>query len=508
MVSLNDVLLAMSNVPVSDPIAEIWGRELQGGYEIIEYTGTLPITINADGMALIDYCIYGNTVQDGTPTPENPIMPSGCGVRTENLWNGNITAAWIGYNGVITYDQNSSSIIIECDSEREYTIKKFSETNRFRVISYESFPRSGMQGTVLFSDDQANEAFVSTPTNSKYLAIYINSTYSSNEKVVITFGSTAPTSYIPYGYKLPMVSRTENLFDISEITECSVGTISRYGVEYTDIGYYTITTFGALNGWCYIRVLNGDNIVSTAYLIVPNHLTPIKINLSVGQRFVIYNANPDNVEATTSLFNQWKPVVLYSNSSQPEYPSSYIPYSYKLSPIYLGESQTTRRIKKLVLTGAENSLQLYTNSAGKIGFNLEALDMLSNSRTNGFCTHFVPTQSITWVSGNNVCFGANNAIIYFIFSDAIATQYNITDLTSIKAYLQAQYAAETPVTVWYVLAAPGTGIVNEPLMKIGDYADMVSMAQAGVSIPTVAGATVIDYDGAPKPSEMYIKYRR
>ena len=59
MVSLNDVLLAMSNIPVDDPIAEIWGRGLQGGYKIVEYTGSLPITITANGDALIDYRIYG-----------------------------------------------------------------------------------------------------------------------------------------------------------------------------------------------------------------------------------------------------------------------------------------------------------------------------------------------------------------------------------------------------------------------------------------------------------------
>lgn len=70
MTNLNDVLLAMSNIPVVDPIAEIWGRGLQGGrYTVIEYTGALPITINANGEPLIDYRIYGNTEQtSGTTT--------------------------------------------------------------------------------------------------------------------------------------------------------------------------------------------------------------------------------------------------------------------------------------------------------------------------------------------------------------------------------------------------------------------------------------------------------
>lgn len=68
MISLNDVLLAMSNIPVDDPTAEIWGRQMQGGYRIIEYTGTLPITINANGDALLDYRIYGASSGVGVAT--------------------------------------------------------------------------------------------------------------------------------------------------------------------------------------------------------------------------------------------------------------------------------------------------------------------------------------------------------------------------------------------------------------------------------------------------------
>lgn len=51
-----------------------------------------------------------------------------------------------------------------------------------------------------------------------------------------------------------------------------------------------------------------------------------------------------------------------------------------------------------------------------------------------------------------------------------------------------------------------TGIVNEPLMKIGDHADTVDNTQTSVQIPTFAGTTVIDYDGTTKPSQMYTEY--
>jgi hypothetical protein len=67
-----------------------------------------------------------------------------------------------------------------------------------------------------------------------------------------------------------------------------------------------------------------------------------------------------------------------------------------------------------------------------------------------------------------------------------------------KEYISSQYAAGTPVTVWYILTEPETGVVNEPLMKIGDYADTIDSTQATVQIPTNKGTTIIDYDGGEK----------
>jgi hypothetical protein len=87
-------------------------------------------------------------------------------------------------------------------------------------------------------------------------------------------------------------------------------------------------------------------------------------------------------------------------------------------------------------------------------------------------------------------------------SDSIATT-----VADFKSYLQQQYAAGTPVTMWYVLATEETAVVNEPLMKIGDYADTLSMEQAGVSIPTANGSTTLGVETTVPPSEVYIKYR-
>jgi len=59
---------------------------------------------------------------------------------------------------------------------------------------------------------------------------------------------------------------------------------------------------------------------------------------------------------------------------------------------------------------------------------------------------------------------------------------------------------------WYVLAESETGIVNKPLMKIGEYADSLSRAQTGIDIPTVIGQNTLDVLTTVKPSSMRIEY--
>jgi hypothetical protein len=71
-----------------------------------------------------------------------------------------------------------------------------------------------------------------------------------------------------------------------------------------------------------------------------------------------------------------------------------------------------------------------------------------------------------------------------------------------KAWIAQQYTNGTPVTVWYVLATATTGTVNEPLMKIGNYADTVS----SITVPMITGRDTFDVDTTLKPSEASLNY--
>lgn len=154
------------------------------------------------------------------------------------------------------------------------------------------------------------------------------------------------------------------------------------------------------------------------------------------------------------------------------------------TPVYLGEVETTRKIKKLVLDGTEPWVL-----SGTIAF-------INNTDTKKLspliCTHFPDVTNTGMWNGNNWIFQVDISRLGMSGREAWIT------------WLAEQYAAGTPVTVWYVLATEETGIVNEPLMRIGDYADEVSNV---ATIPTVNGSNTIDVETAVKPSEVYIKYK-
>lgn len=164
------------------------------------------------------------------------------------------------------------------------------------------------------------------------------------------------------------------------------------------------------------------------------------------------------------------------------------------TPVYLGQVQTVRRVKKLVLTGEETEWTYPSAGVARIALTSESV------KTTGINNAPISTHYIGRFSDSN---GSIR-----ILSDAtklnIVDTVNATDSTTWTTYLADQYAAGTPVTIWYVLATPETGIVNEPLCKIGDYADELHSEDAGVTIPTAKGSNTLTVETDLQPSSMSV----
>lgn len=158
------------------------------------------------------------------------------------------------------------------------------------------------------------------------------------------------------------------------------------------------------------------------------------------------------------------------------------------TPVYLGQTQTVRRIKKLVLTGDEN--WEITGNNSYVYLNKKDLPALQMPEYQLLCTHFVEST----VNGMH---NGNNWVLQTTAYKSVAS-----DIATWKSWLAQQYATGTPVTIWYVLATPETAIANEPLAKIGDYADELHSTDAAVTIQTVKGQNTLTVDTELQPSSV------
>lgn len=192
---------------------------------------------------------------------------------------------------------------------------------------------------------------------------------------------------------------------------------------------------------------------------------------------------------------------------------SYEPYGYKIpilsggvtTNIYLGSTQTTRKIKKLVLTGQEN--WEYQSTYSRFVTELTNVAITGLRYTPFLCTHYQPISD-----GRAIENVPNNAAYLALTGTATGTLNIKTDAfiseTAFSEFLAAQYAAGTPVTVWFVMYNPQTAAINEPLRAITTndsvvHADTLSNATA---IPTSGTAQSFDVDTTLKPSEVSLTY--
>lgn len=291
-------------------------------------------------------------------------------------------------------------------------------------------------------------------------------------------GTPTPSSPI---YPSECGERTENLFDPEHYI--TIGNVDYIGDVYP-ANKYRINNMS--NFPCYYKIGESG---TTGTINPPNN--------------IYVNAN-DIVYVWCSV-NSNKKISLTEGTTLKEY----IPYGYKLpitlgsttTDIYLGEVQSTRRVKKLVLTGKEVWTVYLTSYYITVNNYYRAYDVGSHLSA---CSHY-PNAQTTSLPGTHYGLGGLidgekytrwNGNVVFNPSPIISSK---TDWIS---YLAAQYAAGTPVTVWYVLDEPETAVVNEPIRKIGDYVDSVS----GTGLATSGAGQELNIETTLKPSEVDMTY--
>ena len=186
-------------------------------------------------------------------------------------------------------------------------------------------------------------------------------------------------------------------------------------------------------------------------------------------------------------------------------PLPYEPSGYKIPilsngvsyPIYLSEpirkistyvdtapstGTANRLIGKYVLTGQESFLaDSERNNTIRI---FTATQVISYTEDIAISSHFIKKTSTEITQGSDIGFALyNGKQIGFRVSTSLASTPE-----AFQAWLATQYAAGTPVTVWYVLATAQTESFTAP------------------SIPTTGTAESFDVDTTLKPSEVSLTW--
>ena len=448
---------------------------------------TLPIELESNGSNA-SLTLNGQSSQASTPTPTVPVDVNGVGEKTSNLYD--LSKSQISYQysatdgSVISASASfATSGLIEVEEDAYYLRCHDGVALGNSVCEYDSnknFVRTVTPGIGV--------PFV-IPNGVKYVGFNIYKADYSLDKYAFIKSDT-PLPYEPYGYKISISSIGKNLFDKDSTQYSTVGYMKDDGTfsennNYGVSGYiqlspntqYTVSDMN-INGLYPAICFYTDNKTFISG-IKYDGLTMLSFTTPINCKYVLISYLKSNINS----------IMLNEGSV----PLPYEPYR-TITPVYLGEVPTTRKIKKLVLTGAEDDWR--TSGSGAVQIFNHTIGLYADLQPYAICNTFYQSNN---AAGNNNSFdivrSSGNGVIRFNNSGIATT------VSDWKSYLVTQYAAGTPVTVWYVLATEETGVVNEPLMKIGDYADTLS-----TSIPITDTTNIIDVDTTVKPSSISITY--
>ena len=189
--------------------------KMNGGRDRLhELSGIPPLSFTAKGKPLTAWSITGNTVQDGTPTPENPVEVQAVGDRTGNLFDGTICIdnVILSQRGNLAPNNSyalSEYIPVEPNMSYIYHFYHNIAENRstYSICEYDSNQNVIQPLTVQWiTENRDYNISFTTQANTAY--IRINWKKAPDDDLMLITGST-PLPYEPYGYKIPVVTSAD-----------------------------------------------------------------------------------------------------------------------------------------------------------------------------------------------------------------------------------------------------------------------------------------------------------
>lgn len=494
--TLWEILKANKTGIAPDMFTMLAASKMNGGRDRLhELSGTPPLSFTAKGKPLTAWSITGNTVQNGTPTPENPVEVQGVGDRTGNLFDSSTLAN--------DYTLNVTTGLPYAFPKRIATLIPIDVSTLTSVtLSYQSeitntmFIYAVLNGSILVSrvaSNHSGDTIDVSGGDNLYISFYSqpdNITTDKISNIMLNTGSTA-LPYEPYGYKIPVVTRGKNLagnytvssgyyYDDSGTPTQPDARFIRLAINVEPNTIYTISSnlkfysIWEFNNNTKISRRGGGN--SNKYTIkTTKECNSLRISMS-----------NTSGEADTSAF-EW--IQLEKGSTATPYEPYHEPITtpiYLPTPLYSGEvmrSDGSREVKWGVVDLSsltwENEFDL---SQGQIRADNLSNPIISTMVYGGncYCQSYMydGIKKYTEIKNNSIAFSNSKQIPFLRIKN---TSYdNAQDLIN----------SLSGVKLYYELAKPTTETFTAP------------------QIPTLNGTTVIDVDTAVKPESMTIKYRR
>ena len=486
------------------------------------------------GKPLRDYKIYGNSIQDGTPSPETPVEIQSVGEKTINLSPINTireqrTSRW-SYINLGKLELAPGKYTVKCHYKQYGTPTKVQISVRNYDELNTAYGYSVYHGLV--EDDALVSFTLPTTANGIQILLYINATADAIDadceftNIMLVEGAyTAETvpEYEPFGYKVPIKVSGKNLFDKNAEFDATRGVYTptvnidgeavtcshdgRFNMLY--IGAWAIRTDGnteftvsaknisflSNGGYFYIReadeiptTIDTSNMFGTQILMLTKNVNDYSYTLTTDKKYLFIICAPSNGGAVSF------------EELQIEYGETAMSYELYIEPqtanIYLTEPLrkvgdyadyvdfkngcVVRNTQKLILDSSLNPWTYTYNDM--IGAAFSSVLSKGGSRYIGLCTHSDKVQTGT-LSGTIWCGDAGSTTVCWLgILDILGM-----DITEFKTWLDSQ---ETPVEVICGRNTP----TEEPLEL--------------PPIPTIKGTTTVTADTAVRPSEVMWQYYR
>lgn len=245
-------------------------------------SGVPPITLQkCKGVDLVDYKIYGNSVQNGTPTPETPIEVESVGEKTKNLipeWK----EGWIiPDNGVlsVTYPNRKYTDYIPIESNKSYYVSGGGTYSNWTLYD-ENY--NFLEGQIFNSSRHIKYS----------LAKYVRIAHpNSNVGNIQLEEGTEATEYEPYGYRIPVKVSGKNLLNINEYFSDYITSSNEISFNYTNFRNIYLK-----------KLLQGKFEENTQYTISFDY----EITNSSGNGIFVYCTYTDGTGQSQYFDTKWK----------------------------------------------------------------------------------------------------------------------------------------------------------------------------------------------------------